>query len=166
MKKFIWAAGLVSFSLIILAGGVRADGIMEGKWDITITTRMGGMNDEMAAAKREMENMSPEEKAMMQQMMGGMKMNAEGGGITTTSSQCMSNDNPIPMATEKGCQETHTLNGNTVQFQMMCPDGHSTGEVTYMGDSMKGMIKAHQTVDGKETDSTIEISGQYTGPCS
>ena len=166
MKKFIWAAGVVLLSLIIYVGGIWAEGIKEGQWSMTITTKMGGMDGEMAAAMKDMENMSPEEKAMMQQMMGGMKMNAEGADMTTTISQCVSNENPVPMATEKGCQETHTLNGNTVQFEMTCPDSHSTGEVTYMGDSMKGTIKSHQTVDGKPTDATIEISGEYTGPCS
>ena len=169
MKKFIWAAGIVSFSLIIFAGGVWADGIMEGNWSMTITTKMGGMDDELAAAKKEMENMSPEEKAMMQQMMGGMNtmMNADNPGITTTSSQCVSNEDPVPdMSAEEGCQSTHTMNGNTVQFETTCPDSHSTGEVTYMGDSMNGTIQSHQTVDGKATDVTIEISGKYTGLCS
>ena len=167
MKKFIFAASVITLTLLLFVHGTSAADIKEGQWSMTITTKMAGMDDQMAEAMKGMEDMSPDQKAMMQQMMGGMQMHAGAQGFTTTVAQCISNENPVPSAsTEKDCQSTHTMNGNTVSFEVTCPDSRSTGEVVYMGDSMKGMIKSHQTVDGKETDSTIDISGKYTGPCS
>ena len=105
---------------------------------------------------------APEEKAMMQQMMGGTGMNAN--GMTTTIAQCITNDNPVP-ETQENCRQTHTQSGNTVNFETVCADSTSTGQVTYDGNSMRGTVNSHATVAGRETNSTIEITGQYIGPC-
>ena len=169
MKKFILVMAVVSVGFIVFVVGLRAQGIKEGKWSMTMVTKMEGMDQESAEAMKDMENMSPEEKAMMQQMMGGMNIQMKGNssGITTTVSQCISNQNPVPdMSSGKDCQETHTIDGNTVNFEVVCSDGKSSGQVTYQEDSMNGVIKSHEMVEGKETDVTIEIKGQYEGPCS
>jgi hypothetical protein len=164
MKKFLGAMGVAG--VLIFAGGSGAEAVTEGQWTMTITTRIGGMDEEYAAAMEEMENMDPAEKAMMQQMMGGMGMGFGGQGMTTTITQCVSNDDPVPdWETDEDCTSTHTMNGNSVHFQTVCPDGTSTGDVTYQDESMQGVITSHQTVDGEETEMTIEISGEYVGPC-
>ena len=168
MKKFIFAMVVVSAGAVIFVSGLRAEGIKEGKWSMTTVIRMEGMDDQASEAMAEMEKMSPAEKAMMEKMMGGMgtKMGAQGGGMSMTRTQCITNDNPVPEAEdEEDCQQTHTMKGNTVNFEVTCDDSHSTGQVTYRNDSMKGSIKSTQTENGKETTSTIDISGQYVGPC-
>ena len=169
MKKFILAMGVVSVGVVTFVIGLRAQGIKEGKWSMTMVTKMEGMEQDSAAAMKEMENMSPEDKAMMQQMMGNMniKMNGNSAGITTTITKCVSNQNPVPdMNNSEGCKETHSMDGNTVSFEVVCKESTSTGQVTYKDDSMEGVVKSHQMVDGKETNATIEISGKYVGPCS
>ncbi|MDP2653746.1 MAG: DUF3617 family protein [Candidatus Omnitrophota bacterium] len=168
MKKLILAMAVVAVGSLVFAAGLRAEGVREGKWSMTMVTTMGGMNQEATEAMESMENMSPDEKAMMEKMMGGMKLQAAGSavGMTTTTTQCITNDNPVPDAdATEDCQTTHTMDGNTVKFESVCKDSTSTGEITYQEDSMNGWIKSHQTVDGNETDVTIEISGQYVGPC-
>jgi len=135
---------------------------------MSITTKMEGMNEEAAAAMEAMKNMSPEQKAMMEKMMGGtgMLMSYDGTGITTTVTQCMSNEAPVPQTEpENDCQTTHSINGNTVSFEVACADGISIGQVTYNGDSMQGEIKVQQTVEGQKSEATIEITGKYVGPC-
>ncbi len=161
MKKII--LGAVIILTVVFIQEARAEGIKEGKWSITVVTKVQGMEGQAAEAAKAMEDMSPEEKAMMQQMMGGMGMNAN--GITTTITKCVTNENPVP-ETEENCHETHSINGNTVNFETICDDSKSTGQVTYEGDSMRGTINSHATIGGQETDSTIEISGQYVGPCN
>ena len=166
MKKFILAMVVVSAGAVIFVGGLRAASIKEGKWSMTMTTKMAGMDQESAEAMKEMENMSPEDKAMMKQMMGGMNIHADGGGMgmTTTVTKCLTNQDPVPERDEdKDCQKTHSIDGDTVNFEVVCDDSKSTGQVTYKDDSMNGTINS-QAADG--TGVTIEINGQYVGPCS
>ena len=136
---------------------------------MTMVIQADGMGDEAAKAMKEMEKMSPEDRAMMQHMMGGMNIGvrSQGMGMTMKSSQCLTNDHPVPKRdNQNNCQETHSINGNTVQFDIVCPDSNSSGQVTYQNDSMKGTIKTTQTEHGKATNATIDISGQYEGPCT
>ena len=169
MKKGMLALG-ASIAVVVFAYTARAaQGIKEGQWSMTMVIQADGMGDEAAKAMKEMEKMSPEDRTMMQQMMGGMNIGVrgQGMGMTTKFSQCMTNDNPVPKRDgQNNCQETHSIHGNTVQFDVACPDSKSSGHVTYKNDSMKGTIKTTQTERGKETNVTIDISGQYEGPCT
>ena len=129
---------------------------------MSITTRMSGMDNQKAEAEAAMANMSAEEKAMVQQMMGGMGMQMDGGGMTITTIKCLTNDDPVPSANEgEDCESTHAIDGNTVTFEETCPDSHSTGEITYQNETMTGIIQS----DSKDGPATIEISGKYVGPC-
>ena len=169
MKKGMLVLG-ASIAMAVFAYTARAaQGIKEGQWSMTMVIQADGMGDEAAKAMKEMEKMSPEDRATMQQMMGGMNIGVrgQGMGMTMKSSQCITNDNPVPKRDEqKDCQETHSINGNTVQFDVVCPDSRSSGQVTYKNDSMKGTIKTAQTERGQATNVTIDISGQYEGPCA
>ena len=169
MKKIILTAGIIFAGVVMFAVGARAEGVKEGKWSMTMVTKMEGMGNEAAQAMKEMENMPPEDAAMMKQMMGKMniQMDASSQGITTTVTQCVSNQNPVPeMNSKENCKETHSIDGSTVKFQTVCDDSDSSGQVTYKDDSMEGVVKSHQREDGKKMDATIEISGKYLGPCS
>ncbi len=160
-------------STVFLTAMARAEGLKEGQWSMTMKTKMEG-NPEMAEAMKQMENMPPEAKAMMQQMQGkmGVQMGSNGEGMTMTVTQCITNQNPVPKDSKmpKDCTETHEIKGNTVNFHTTCNNKNmqmdSTGHVTYTGDSMNGQIKSHQTTHGKTTDATIDLSGKYLGPCS
>ena len=57
MKKFILAMIVVSAGAVIFVGGLRAEGIKEGKWSMTMVTQMEGMAQESAEAMEYMENM-------------------------------------------------------------------------------------------------------------
>ena len=168
MKRTVFAAGVLSLGTLLAAGGVMAAGIKEGKWSMTTTIRMEGMDNQAAQAMKEMENMPPEQKAMMQQMMSGMKIGqlGNGMGMSTTKVQCITNDKPVPQAKgQEDCRQTHTAKGNTIDFEVICDDSRSTGQVTYKNDSMKGTIKSTQTGHGQQQNMTVDISGQYLGPC-
>ena len=169
MKKLIVV--LAGIFVATLATTANADGIKEGKWSMTMVTKMEGMAPEMADAMKEMENMPAEAKAMMQGMPGmNFQMGGDAQGITTTVTQCVSNKNPVPENNAaENCQQTHEIDGSTVNFHVTCDGKHeqtdSTGRVTYAGDSMEGEIKSHQKSDGQSTDAVIQITGKYLGPC-
>jgi len=163
MNRFILVVGLAAAVVAGFAGIANAQNIKEGKWTMTMVTQMAGMEEEMA-------DMTEEDKAMMGQMMGAMgskmgmdmKMGFGAGGMTTTVTQCMTKDDPVPESKQnKACKSTHSTKGNTVSFTTSCPDGDSTGKITYQNDSMKGIINSHSAGG----DATIEISGKYVGPC-
>ena len=168
MKKGLSAAGAAAVVAMLANTVSAAEGMKEGQWSMTMTIQADGMGEEGAKAMQEMEQMPPEQKAMMQQMMGRMKMGvaAQGMGMAITSSQCMTNAHPVPQRDdEKDCQETHAIKGNAVHFDVVCDDSRSSGEVTYDNDSMTGHIKSTRREHGRETTSTIGIRGQYEGPC-
>ena len=102
MKNFMLSAIILSAGLAVFTDGAQAQGIKEGQWSMSMTTQMEGMDDEAAEAMEAMKNMSPEEKAMMEQMMGSMGMAAMmgAGRMTTTLSTCITNDDPVPQAEE------------------------------------------------------------------
>ncbi len=159
MKKIVFTA-IAVFSVCVLGISNASADVREGKWFMTIVTKAAGMGAAAAEAQAAMQNMSPQEQAMMQQMMGGMGMGMGAEGITTTIEKCITNADPVPPA-EEGCRQTHTINGNTVNFETVCANGQSTGQVTYEGDSMSGSIMSHSSTG----DANIELTGQYIGPC-
>lgn len=167
MKNMILSAVIVAAGILAVVNAASAADIREGKWSMTTVMRVEGMDGQAAEAMNAMEGMSPEDKAMMQQMMGGMNIGGPGGGMgmTSNSTQCITNDNPVPQASGQDCQTTHTVNGNTVHFETTCADSHSTGDVTYENDSMTGTIKSTLTERGQTQDVTIDINGEYVGPC-
>ena len=135
---------------------------------MTMVIQADGMGEEAEKAMQEMEQMAPEEKAMMQRMMGGTNIGSHGQGLgmTVNSSQCLTNAHPVPTRDDqKDCQETHSIKGNTVHFDVVCADSKSSGDMTYENDSMKGRMTSTQTERGKKTTSTIDVRGQYEGPC-
>ncbi len=170
MKKFVLVTLVCSVWAVILTVRATADGIKEGKWSMTMVTKMEGISPEAADAMKQMGNMPPEAVAMMKKM--NVQVGAgPGGGISTTVTQCITNQNPVPKSKRtEDCQETHDKSGNTVNFHMTCNKQDfqmdSTGHVTYSGDSMEGQIKSHQVAQGRNMDATIDINGQYLGPCS
>jgi len=159
--------GLFWMSISIMPA--KADGLKEGKWSMTMTTHMDNMPPEMAQAMQQMQNMPPEVQAMMKAR--NIQMNANGQDMTITTTHCVTKANPVPKDPKMGndCQETHDIQGNTVNFHVTCNRDDfqldSTGTSTYTGDSMEGHIKSHQVSKGHTMDSTVNIAGQYIGPC-
>jgi hypothetical protein len=159
MKKGFLALGVAIGTVAFAYTAAAAQGVKKGRWSMTMTVRAEGMEEEAAAAMKEMDAMPPEEKAMMQHMMGSM-------GMTTTPSQCLTDEKPVPLQEgQEDCQATHAQTGDTVNFTVVCPEGTSSGQVTYRNDSMQGTIQATQMQRGQPSTATIDISGHYEGPC-
>jgi len=167
MKKFVGIMVVAAVGLIVGIGASNAAGIKEGKWTITMTTKMDGAQDHASEMQEAMANMTPEEKATMEKMMGGMNIQMGAEGMTTSTTHCVTQDNPVPEMEElEGCQTTHEISGDVVTFESTCADSHSSGTLTYSDDAMNGVITSTKTENGEETGVTIELTGQYEGPCS
>src|SRR3989338_3301453 len=100
MKRIILTTAVVAAGIFVFILGARAQAIREGKWTMTIVTKMAGTEQASAEMEESMKDMSDDEKAMMQGMMGKMGMNMQMGGdsagITTTITKCISNQDPVP----------------------------------------------------------------------
>jgi hypothetical protein len=151
----------------------------EGKWTITTVIKIDGnakQDAEMAAAMKELENLPPAAKEMMKKMQGQggpqMSMGTAGGGLKTTITQCITAKEPVPsMSPNKtDCKQTYTIQGNTVTFHTVCKEQtgqvEADGKMTFAGDTMQGQIKARQTGKGGQvTNTTMDMTGKYLGPC-
>jgi hypothetical protein len=163
----------VLFVSVLMMSPANAEGFKEGKWAMTMDTKMENMPPKMAKAMEQMKNLPPEALAAMQKV-GIKNMQVEGGGMSVTVTQCLNKENPIPKHSpssevNKHCQESHDISGDTVNFKSNCNfkdiQVDSSGTMKYSGDSMEGHIKSHQVRDGQSMDSTIDVTGKYLGPC-
>ncbi|MBF0490661.1 MAG: DUF3617 domain-containing protein [Candidatus Omnitrophica bacterium] len=171
MNKCILAIVVVLFLGGIQSSVAKAQGMKEGKWSMTVESKMEGMTPEYTQAMKQMENMPPEVKAMMQK--NGVSMSANGQGVAMTYTQCLTKQNPVPKGKDSAkynCQETHEMNGDTVSFHMSCHNGDMSmegeGHMTYSGDTMEGETKMKRISNGKEATITMHTNGQYLGACS
>lgn len=153
----------------------NAQTIKEGQWSFTMVTQMEGEHAEKM--KEAMKDMPPEAMAMMKNMPGmkkmGMSMGMDENGITTTVTQCITNDNPLPEMKEtksdKNCKQSHEVHGKTVKFHASCETkrmkSETEGTMTYSDNAMEGVVKSHQVQDGQAMDMKINVSGKYLGAC-
>ncbi len=147
-----------------------------GKWSMTMTTVIQGDSPEAKEARdaaKQMQNMPPAARAMMQKMSGSMgaSMGTDAqGNMMTTITQCLTEENPVSQGKiPKTCQQTHSTRGKTVTYRMVCKDRNSetetNGKMTYSGDTMKGESRTHQVMQGKAMDTLVKMEGKYLGPC-
>ena len=83
--------------------------------------------------------------------------------------QCITRENAVPDSAQQDqeCKMIKTaVNGDTVSWNMVCdsPEGKSnlTGEVTYHGDTFKGMLK----IDIQGMEMVQRMSGRRIGECN
>ena len=67
-KNLLIGLGLMVMVFIFNAQVWAEDGLKEGKWIMTMVTKMDNMTPRMAEAMKQMENMPPEAKAAMEKM--------------------------------------------------------------------------------------------------
>ena len=153
-----------------------SSGFKPGKWAMTMTTVIEGNSPEAEEAReaaKQMQNMPAAARSLMQKMQGGMGVSVgtdAQGNMTTTVTQCLTDENPVPDAKmPKTCKQTHSVRGNTVIYETVCKDRNfemeTKGKMTYKGDTMKGESRTHQVVQGKSMDTTVRLEGNDLGQC-
>ena len=171
MKKCIWIFVVVCMVAFMGAGALWAQSFMPGRWTITMVTQIEGMEEQIAQAAVIMQSLSPEEKAMMgnmTRMIGGLdiEMDLSKDGMITTITECLTEKNPVPNLKEvSSCQMTQNTNGNTTNFEAVCPQGTVAGHINYKKSTMTGQMTSRQKVNGKDTNANITMTGHYVGPC-
>lgn len=144
-----------------------AQTIKPGLWEMT--SNMGGQaGNAMAELQKQMADMDPQERKMMQQMMAkqGVQMSAGAGGGMVTK-VCISPDmakRGDGLMQQKGdCSYKNTpMGAGKYKYTFSCANPKTTGEgeVSFTGDTAyKSKMKV---VSGRET-MTMDASGKWLG---
>ena len=160
--------------LLALAGAAfppaaSAQNLKPGLWEVTQNMQgAGDMGAAMAKMQKEIANMPPEQRKMMEQMMAkqGMQMGAGPGG--TSVRVCMTKEmverNEIP-AQKGDCKTTkQERSGNTMKFAFSCANPPSSGEGTHTivsPEAYKSSVSVRSTHGGKPQTMTIDGSGKW-----
>jgi hypothetical protein len=175
--KFRPFSAFATFTMLAVGcAAVSAQTMKPGLWEITHKAQFGseGMNDKMAAMQKQMDNMSPEQRKMMDDMMAknGMKMGGAGGGmpggmsIKTCMTKEMIEKNEVP-AGQGDCTSTASPRiGNTQKISFTCtkPPSSGEGQMTFNGsDSYTMKLTVNTQVRGKPEKMDMEGSGKWLG---
>ena len=162
-------------ALVALAAGTfavtaSAQNLKPGLWEVT--HKMGGsgeMGAAMAQMQKEMANMPPEQRKMMQEMVAkhGVQMGAGGPGGTSTRI-CMTREmverSDVPMQQGDCRTTTQQRSGNTMKFAVKCtnPPSSGDGQVTFVSSEAYNMkMNMRTTIDGKPENVTMEGFGKW-----
>jgi hypothetical protein len=139
-----------------------------GLWEETVTSRTDNAqaNAAMEQMKQRMAAMSPEQRAMMDKMMGGHAMAA--GGAPAAIRVCITKEqaerNFAPDANSHCTRSNISTSGNTTRFDMSCVMSQATmtghGTFTNQGDSAFTVTTSTDTVSAR---SKMHVDSEITG---
>lgn len=129
------------------------------------------MADAMAEAQKQLENMPPEQRKMLQDMMAkqGVQMGTGAGGGMTVK-LCMTQEmvDRNEVSSHQGdCTHTNSPRlGNTMKFAFVCTKPPSSGEgvVTFTSPEAYSMkMSATTSINGRPEKMDMQNSGRWLG---
>lgn len=168
------------FACVALTTGalqVNAQSMKPGLWEIT-TQMQGGsgeMSNAMAQAQKHLENLPPEQRKMVQDMMAkqGVQMGASGGpGMTIRicKTQEMIDRNELGTSQSSNhaeCTQTNSPRvGNTMKFSFVCtkPPSSGEGQVTFTSSEAYSMkMSTTGTMRGSPEKMEMQNTGRWLG---
>jgi hypothetical protein len=161
-------AGYVLTALVAatFSVGASAQNLKPGLWEVTHNMKSSGGDIEQgkAQAQREMANLPPEQRKMMEKMMAerGMKSGPGGSTVKVCMTREMVERNEMP-ARHGDCKTTRQeRKGNTMKMAYTCANPPSSGEGEYTTVSpeaytMKMTVKS--TAGGQPQTMNMDGSG-------
>lgn len=159
---------------LLLATGVghaAAQSMKPGLWEMSTQMKGNGqMGEAMAEAQKELANMPPEQRKMMQDMMAkqGVQMGVGAGGgmtIKLCMTQEMVDRNEISDGQQHGCTHTHSPRmGNTMKFSFVCtkPPSSGEGQVTFTSPEAYSMkMTSTTTVNGAREQMDMQSNARW-----
>ena len=164
--RYVLAAAAFAF-----CGGVSAQTLKPGLWEVTNDMKGGGqMEKAQIDIQKQMANMTPEQKKMMQDAMAkqGMQMSAPGPGGGMAVRTCMTKEmidrNELP-SQQGNCKTTkQQKSGNTMSFAVVCTQPPSTGEgqvVVTSAESYTMKMAVNSSAGGKPQTMNVEGRGKW-----
>lgn len=175
MKRIPAIAALL---LATSASFASAQTMKPGLWEINTQLQggSGDMSGAMAKAQKEMDNMPPEQRKMVQDMMAkrGIQMGTSGGrgmAIKVCMTQEMVDRNQMSTHqsanSQNDCTQTNnTRSGNVMQFSYVCTKPPSSGQGTFTFTSPEAytmkMTTTH-TAKGQPEKMDMQTDGRWQG---
>ncbi len=175
MKKqytSISAASAVLLALLIGNSAAQAQSTKAGLWEMT--NKMSGnaqMDSAMAQAQKQMAELPPDQRKMMEEMMGkqGINLPTMGTGGAMVMKICITPEmaarSELPNQQEGDCTNTIiSKSGNSMKVKFVCTEPPMTGEGTYTftGDTAyTADMKMTTMQSGKPESMTVKGSGKW-----
>ncbi|MBV8036697.1 DUF3617 domain-containing protein [Roseateles sp.] len=154
-----------------LAGLAHAQAMKPGLWELKQTPQLDPERQaQMAQAQKAMESMSPEQRKMMESMMGqhGVSMGFSGGAITIKA--CITKEqaerNMTPTGERGNCTHNSQRSGNVIKTRFVCTDPVGEGESTVTlkgGDGFSNQVRITRQRNGKTETTTMSGEGRWLG---
>ncbi len=164
-------AGVIGASFGFSPNSAGAQAMKPGLWEIS--SKMGGnpeMEKAMAQMQQQMASMAPEQRKMMEDMMGknGMSMGAAAGGamvVKACISKEMAERSQMPMQQKGDCSSTvsdQSSTGMKMRFTCVNPPSNGEGQFSFSGNSAYTMkMKVNTSVAGKVQTTTMDGTGKW-----
>jgi hypothetical protein len=166
--------GLAAFVLAsAFALPACAQNIKPGLWEITnnVSSADGRMQSAMADMQKQLAQMDPEQRKMMEQMMAkqGVQLDVSGGGLRTR--MCMTREmaarNELPVQQKGDCTHKRSPGAaGTMKISFTCtnPRTSGEGEVSFQGDTGYRMkMKMMSEASGTPETMTMDAAAKWLG---
>jgi len=168
-----WRVAIVVASSAFFANVACAQSIKPGLWEVStkMSSSSGEMEKAIAQMQKQMASMSPEQRKIMEDMMGkqGMSMSSSGPGGTTIKlcvTPEMADTSTIPKQ-QGDCTHTNApRNGNTMKFSFVCtkPPSSGEGQVTFVdANNYQSTMSVTATRNGKPETMNMKGTGKFLG---
>lgn len=150
----------------------QAQMLQPGLWELTTSNMQldGQAMPDMQVMLSQIQNLPPEQRAMMEGMMKkqGMSLSGKGVQVCLTPEQVKTDDIPLTDP-QSGCTQRITgRSGNTWQFQFSCPKAQGTGQAQFVSDReftthVTGTLNANGQSQNGSMDTRSVWLGQQCG---
>jgi hypothetical protein len=172
MKPRLLAASAVW--MVLVGGTASAQTLKPGLWEMSHKTQTGSgeMEKAMAEAQKQMANLPPEQRKMMQDMMAkqGVSMSAGGGmaiKVCLTKEMIERNEVAGQQSQQGDCKSTSSPRaGNSMKVSFSCskPPSSGEGQVTFVSPEAYSMqMTVNTTVAGKSETLKMDSGGKWLG---
>lgn len=166
LAAIIAAAALSSLAPCPACAATASASMRPGLWEITSKIQPGNSQAAaaMAEAQKQMANMPPEQRKMLESMMAkqgvGLSMNGDGVKVTYCVTKEMAERHEFPTGQQGKCtnSSTPTANGMNVSFSCSNPPSSGTGQVTFQGDTGY-TTSMHVTTSARGKPETMNVDG-------
>lgn len=155
----------------LIGGPVHAQTMKPGLWEFKQTPRLDPARQaQMAQAQKAMENMPPERRAMIEQMMAKQGVNVSMAGGVVTVKTCITPEqaarNFAPVSTQGSCKQQSKRSGSVIQTHFVCTDPASEGDSTVTLRGSEGFtndVTVRTQRQGKTETTQISGEGRWLG---
>lgn len=155
----------------LAAGAADAQTMKPGLWEFKQTPQLDpARRAQLEQAQKAMENMPPERRAMIEQLMGKQGVNISMAGGTFTIKTCVSKEqaerNMAPVQQHGNCTQDVKRSGSTIQTHFVCTDPAAEGDATVTLHGSEGFtneVTVRTQRQGKTEVNKVSGEGRWLG---